>query len=140
MKKTAFVLLCLIVTQTALAEDWPQWRGPRLDGSSTEKGLPLMWTATENLAWKTPLPGIGHSSPIVVGDRVFVTTCLVEQKSVEKSRLLLCLDRASGKVLWQREVVVIAARAEARAQQLRQLDAGERRAVRLRAPSCAAGR
>ncbi len=90
---------------TAAAEDWPQWRGPRLDGSSNEKGLPLKWSADENIAWKAPLPGIGHSSPIIVGDRVFVTTCLVEQKMLEKPRQLICIDRVTGKVLWQREVV-----------------------------------
>jgi outer membrane protein assembly factor BamB len=105
MNRLAIACLCLVVANNLQAEDWPQWRGPRLDGSSTEKGLPLKWTATDNVAWTTPLPGIGHSSPIVVGDRVFVTTCLVEQKSVDKSRLLICIDRRDGKVLWQREVV-----------------------------------
>ena len=90
---------------SAAAEDWPQWRGPRLDGSSMEKGLPLAWSADENIAWKTPLPGVGHSSPIVVGDNVFITTCLVEQKTLEKARQLICIDRVNGKILWQREVV-----------------------------------
>lgn len=110
MNRLAIAFLCLVVANALHAprlgaEDWPQWRGPRLDGSSTEKNLPLKWTATDNIAWKTPLGGLGHSSPIVVGDRVFVTTCLVEQKSVDKSRLLICLDRKDGKILWQREVV-----------------------------------
>src|SRR5260370_11750740 len=85
----------------AAAENWPAWRGPRLDGSSLEKGLPLKWSETENVAWKTPIPGIGHSSPIVIGDRVFVTSCLIK----EKTRVLLCLDRRDGHVLWQREVL-----------------------------------
>ncbi len=104
MKKLTLAALCLFVGNVVHAEDWPQWRGPRLDGSSTEP-LPLQWTATDNIAWRTPLDGIGHSSPIVAGDRVFVTTCLVEQKSEDKSRLLICLDRRNGKILWQREVV-----------------------------------
>lgn len=102
------LLLAVVMTWSANllhAEDWPQWRGPRLDGSSTEKNLPLQWTEKDNLAWKTPLPGIGHSSPVIVGDRVFVTTCVIEHKSPEKPRLLICLDRKSGKILWQREVV-----------------------------------
>ena len=57
--------LSLSTLASLRAENWPQWRGPRLDGSSTEKNLPLKWSATENIAWKTPISGIGHSSPIV---------------------------------------------------------------------------
>lgn len=83
------------------AEDWPAWRGPRLDGHSNEKNLPIKWSAKDNVAWSTPIPGIGHSSPIVVGDRVLLTSCLLK----EEKRVLLCLDRVSGKVLWEREVV-----------------------------------
>lgn len=82
------------------AEDWPAWRGPRLDGSSLEKNLPTKWSDKENVAWKTSIAGVGHSSPIVFGDRVFVTTCLTK----EQKRLLLCLDRKDGKILWEREV------------------------------------
>jgi outer membrane protein assembly factor BamB len=83
------------------AEDWPGWRGPRGDGTSAEKGIPLRWSQTENIAWKIPIPGKGHSSPIVWGDRVFVTTCLED----EAKRLLLCLDRRDGKLLWERVVL-----------------------------------
>src|SRR2546423_13550867 len=95
------LFVTLSITVVASAENWPAWRGPRLDGSSLEKGLPLKWSETDNIAWKTPIPGVGHSSPIVVGDRVFVTTCLVK----EEARVLLCLDRRDGRVLWQREVL-----------------------------------
>jgi outer membrane protein assembly factor BamB len=94
-------LALLVCAGAARAEDWPGWRGPRGDGTSGEKGIPTQWGRTENVAWKTPLPGKGHSSPIVVGDRVFVTSC-VENKG---ERLLLCLDRRGGKVLWQRVVL-----------------------------------
>ena len=86
---------------TAAAEDWPGWRGPRLDGTSSEKTVPLHWSVTDNVAWKTPLPGIGHSSPAIHGDRIFVVTCLLK----EQQRVLLCLDRRDGKILWQRVVV-----------------------------------
>jgi outer membrane protein assembly factor BamB len=95
------LLALLFLTPIALAEDWPAWRGPRLDGISTEKGLPIHWSATDNVAWKTPIPGVGHSSPIVSGDHVFLTTCLEK----EGARLLLALDRRDGRVLWQREVL-----------------------------------
>ena len=56
----------------AKAESWPQWRGPRGDGTCAEKGLPT-WSSTENVAWKVPLPERGNSTPIVWQDRVFVT-------------------------------------------------------------------
>jgi outer membrane protein assembly factor BamB len=101
------VLLCAGFVR---AEDWPAWRGPRLDGSSREKNLPLKWSVTkdpqtneerlENIVWRTPITGLGHSSPIVSGDHIFLTTCFIK----EKKRMLLCLDRKSGKLLWEREV------------------------------------
>src|SRR5437660_1420761 len=97
----AALLVTLSFASSGFAEDWPCWRGPRLDGSSLEKGLPTHWSQTENVAWKTPIPGVGHSSPIVVGDRVFVTTCLLK----EQARVLFCLDRRDGRVRWQREVL-----------------------------------
>ncbi len=96
----AFLLLSL-TTASVHAEEWPGWRGPRGDGTSHETGLPLTWSATENIRWKTPIPGRGHSSPIIWGERVFVTTCLEDKGE----RLLLCLDRRDGKVLWQRVVL-----------------------------------
>jgi outer membrane protein assembly factor BamB len=104
MKRLALACTSLFIAGSLFAEDWPQWRGPRLDGISAENKLPLKWSASENIAWKTRIPGIGHSSPIVVNGRVFVTTCLVDHAAVEKPRLLICLDRASGNILWQREV------------------------------------
>lgn len=95
-------MLFAAVSMTS-AEDWPGWRGPRGDGSSTEAHVPLNWNGVtgENIAWKTPIPGVGHASPIVWQDRVFVTTCVEEQNQ----RLLLCLDRRSGQVLWQQAVL-----------------------------------
>jgi outer membrane protein assembly factor BamB len=95
------LLLWIAVPAVACAEDWPGWRGPRGDGTSSETNLPIRWSPTENVAWKVPVPGIGHSSPVVHGDRIFLTTCL--QK--EEERVLLCLDRRDGKVLWQQSVI-----------------------------------
>ena len=87
-----------VLANTASAENWPSWRGPRGDGTSQEKNLPTKWSATDNIAWKTPLPGIGHASPIVWGNRIFTVTAL--PKSQE--RVLLCLDRQTGSILWQK--------------------------------------
>src|SRR5262249_54183607 len=91
----------LLLTTAGSAEPWPMWRGPRGDGTSTENNIPIRWSSTDNTCWKVPIPGKGHSSPIVWGDRIFVTTCLEEHQK----RLLLCLDRSTGKLLWQREVL-----------------------------------
>src|SRR5262249_44088573 len=79
----------------AAAEDWPGWRGPRGDGISQDASAPLRWSPTENIAWKTLLPGNGRSSPIVWGDRVFVTAGDV----VDQLRRVICVDRVSGKQL-----------------------------------------
>jgi outer membrane protein assembly factor BamB len=95
-------IVWVLSTCVAHAENWPGWRGPRGDGTSIEKGLPLTWSETHNVRWKIPLPGKGHSSPIVWGDRVFLTTC-IEDKG---ERVLICLDRRDGSILWQRVVLV----------------------------------
>jgi outer membrane protein assembly factor BamB len=102
----------LLVCAAASAEEWPGWRGPRGDGTSLETGIPLEWSTTKNVRWKTPIPGVGHSSPVVWGDRVFVTTGVEKGKGRDRAgdRLLLCLDRRSGKELWRR--VVLTARLE----------------------------
>jgi outer membrane protein assembly factor BamB len=66
--------LLLLLTVVQLRADWPQWRGPMATGVSTEAGLPERWSDTENIAWKAQIRGLGISSPIVWGDRVFVTS------------------------------------------------------------------
>ncbi len=90
-----------VFSSAALAEDWPQFRGPGGQGRSTEVGLPLKWTDTENVAWKTEVPGESWSSPIVWGDRVFVTTATDEGKSCR----VLALDRKQGSLVWNVEVL-----------------------------------
>lgn len=82
-------------------ENWPAWRGPRGDGTSLETNVPIKWSPTDNVRWKTPLPGRGYSSPIIHGDRIFVTWC----DETEKTRVLACLDRKDGKILWQKTVL-----------------------------------
>ena len=95
------VVLLLCAPGLLLAENWPGWRGPSGDGISPEKGIPTTWSATENIAWKVAIPGNGHSSPVVWGNKVFVTTCLPEKEQ----RVLLCLDRRTGETLWQTVVL-----------------------------------
>jgi len=67
-------LFAILLSASPGAADWPNWRGPRGNGASDEKNLPVRWSASENIAWKTPIGGVGVSSPIVAGDRVFVTS------------------------------------------------------------------
>lgn len=95
--------LCLAPGAVCWAENWPGWRGPRGDGSSVENDLPTEWDAVSgrNIVWKSPLPGTGHSSPIVWDQRLFVTTCLDDSQQ----RLLLCLDCATGQELWRCEII-----------------------------------
>jgi len=89
--------LLFIGTIGALADNWPGWRGPTGTGRSRD-AAPLKWSPTENVRWKTPLPGPGMSSPIVWGDRVFVTQSLDREG---RQRALLCFDRKDGRQLWQ---------------------------------------
>jgi len=95
------IALIIALSYPAHAENWPMWRGPRGDGTSLEKNVPTQWSSTQNVAWKTPIPGKGHASPIVWNDRVLVVTAEKEKKQ----RLLLCLDKSTGKILWQRVVL-----------------------------------
>lgn len=97
----AALFFLILLAATAPAEEWPAWRGPRGDGTSTETGVPLRWSTTENVAWKTPIPGIGHSSPIVVGDRVFLGSYVEDGGK----RSLFCIDRQTGKIAWERVVL-----------------------------------
>lgn len=83
------------------AENWPCFRGPSRQGVSSETGLSLRWSRTEGVLWKTPIPGEAWSSPIVWEDRVFVTTAAEGGKSCR----VISLDAATGKILWDKEVV-----------------------------------
>ena len=94
---TALLLMC---SKSALAENWPCFRGPTRQGISHEKDIPVEWNQTSNIVFKTPIPGIGWSSPIVFDDRVFVTTATDEGASFR----LLCLDRLTGAVLWNKQI------------------------------------
>jgi outer membrane protein assembly factor BamB len=95
-----WVVVSILVASCAAADDWPAWRGPRADGYSAEKGLPVKWSPTENVRWKTPLPADGNSTPIISGGRLFLT----QATEGGKKRSLWCLDRATGKLLWERTV------------------------------------
>jgi outer membrane protein assembly factor BamB len=113
------------LAESAVAGNWPQWRGPDGSGISNEKNLPSHWSPTKNIKWKTAIEGRAHSSPIVWGNRIFVTTAIegaevpgakaakhmlgdkefVHPDSIGANRKhtfkVICIDRESGKILWQ---------------------------------------
>jgi outer membrane protein assembly factor BamB len=96
------VVLCLAAAATPHAENWPQWRGPSLNGISGEKNLPVRWSTTENVAWKLAMPAWSGSTPIVWGDRIFLN--VADDLTVRQgdNLHLWCVDRATGSVLWKR--------------------------------------
>lgn len=104
---------------SARAENWPAWRGPTGDGVSTEKNLPVKWSPTENVRWKVALPSGGNSTPIIWGDRVFITQANDVTQwppqvpanyaggaspggfAIANKRSVMCFDRADGTLFWQ---------------------------------------
>lgn len=98
------LLAWVFTAQFAAAADWPVWRGPTGDGIINDPAVPEVWTATENVRWKVPVPGVGHSSPVVVAGRVFLTSYDADTDA----RMLLCLDRESGRTLWAKTVLTAA--------------------------------
>ncbi|MFP4055250.1 MAG: PQQ-binding-like beta-propeller repeat protein [Candidatus Brocadiia bacterium] len=97
LRKTLCLVFLASLLPSVRAENWPQWRGPFLNGSTTETGLPATFSATENVVWATDLPGPSGSTPIVWGDRVFVSSLDVRTKDL----VGLCLDARTGEVLWR---------------------------------------
>ena len=96
---TAFIALCCCLIAPLRAADWPAWRGPYGTGVCDETDLPTKWSATENVAWKAPLPGPGTSTPVIAAGRVFVT-CASDGGA---TRSVLCFGRADGKLLWRQD-------------------------------------
>ena len=86
--------------------DWPEFRGPTGQGISTETNLPIEWGPAKNVAWKTPIPGLGWSSPVIAGGKVYLTTAepIDKSENADQSLRAICLDAASGKILWNVEV------------------------------------
>ncbi len=92
----------LLVTGPAVGEDWPRFRGPEGSGISTKDSLPVTWSENQNLKWKTSLPGAGSSSPIIVGDRIFLTSYTGNNTSLK--RQLVCINRSNGDIMWTKNV------------------------------------
>lgn len=113
-------LLCLGVFATISRADWPQFRGPSASGQTTGRQAPVNWNVSsgENILWKSFVPGLGHSAPIVVGDKIFLTTAVNEsgkadlkvglygdigaaQDNGNQKWVVLCFNRSTGEKLWE---------------------------------------
>jgi outer membrane protein assembly factor BamB len=99
MHRLPLLALALISFTSICAADWPCWRGPDGLGVSPESPLPIRWSQNDHIAWRIPLPGKGASSPVVVGDRIYLTT-----KTDDTGLHVLAIDRQTGQTLWDREV------------------------------------
>lgn len=93
------VAIVLLLTCPALAADWPHWRGPAFNGSSPETNLPTKFSTTENVKWVADLPGDSASTPIIVGDNVFVSSI-----NSDDELIAMCFDRGSGEQKWTHKV------------------------------------
>jgi outer membrane protein assembly factor BamB len=96
----AIRIICLaaLAIFSVAAENWPQWRGPGLNGISNEKDLPVRWDRDQNVAWKLPMPSWSGATPIIWGDRIFLNVAEKEDLS------LWCADRVQGTVLWKKHL------------------------------------
>lgn len=92
--------LAVSLAPVALAQDWANWRGPNHDGSTSAKDLPVKFSTKKNVRWSTVMPGPAASTPIVVGERIFLSSTDSESEQL----VALCVDRASGKITWRRDV------------------------------------
>ena len=118
----AFLVVALLVAPLVLrAEQWPQFRGPGATGVAEGKNLPDTWSTTQNVTWKTTIPGNGWSSPIAWGDRIFVTSVIPSGEietpkrglylqgerpapTIEHRYMISAISFATGKILWQRQL------------------------------------
>jgi outer membrane protein assembly factor BamB len=116
--------IAALLAAAACAQNWPSFRGPGATGVADGQNPPVKWNVADgtNIAWKTPIPGLAHSSPIVWGDRVYVTTAIPKKQAVqfrgglygagdpaddnlEQSWRLYALDRKTGRIIWERTVL-----------------------------------
>ena len=95
-RSLAVVITLLASFVITRADNWPQWRGPSLNGVSKEKNLPVKWTVEENVAWKVPMPGYSGSTPIIWRDRIFLNV------ADSDNLFLWCLNKTNGEVLWKK--------------------------------------
>lgn len=102
--KSDVITTLLFLVLTAAAQDWPEFRGPTGQGTSSETGLPVEWGPAKNVAWKAKVPGLGWSSPIIHQGRVYLTSALPIQGSADLALSTLSFDARTGAELWRKEI------------------------------------
>ncbi len=98
------LLMLLAVQLTSAGDNWPEFRGPRADGIGTSHGLPTTWSETENIVWKTAIPGEGYSSPVIWGEQIWLTSASPDGKQL----FAWCIDRDSGELIHERLLFEVA--------------------------------
>jgi outer membrane protein assembly factor BamB len=98
MRRLGILVVILLSFVAAHADNWPQWRGPNLNGVSNEKNLPLKWSTEDNIAWKLAMPSWSGSTPIIWSDRIFLNVADGE------NLFLWCVDKLKGEVLWKQSL------------------------------------
>lgn len=96
MNRFLAAAVILFVPLAAHAENWPYWRGPTNNGISNEKGIPAEWGEDKNIAWKVPMPGIAGSTPVIWGDRMYLTS------ADGKDLVVMCLKTSDGSTVWKK--------------------------------------
>src|SRR5881628_2290780 len=100
-RAVCILTLAVITVASSSAQEWTRFRGPNGTGISQAKTIPTKWTEAD-FNWKVALPGIGHSSPVLWGEKIFLTAC--DEKTAKFS--ILCLETEKGQTLWQKEFPV----------------------------------
>ena len=103
LKLVVVLLIAMTIPLWLTAEDWPQFRGPTGQGMSNAKGMPVEWSATNNVAWKVEIPGQGWSSPVLSENKLYLTTA-IGMIGGQVSLHALCLDARDGTIVWDKEV------------------------------------
>lgn len=92
--------------QSQNVQSWPHWRGPAHNGVATA-AVPLTWTDTQNVRWKVPIAGRGFSTPVIWGDRIFLTTAIPAEAGSEHRLEVMALNRQTGAIVWQRTAATV---------------------------------
>lgn len=100
MRKTVLLLTFLLGASAALSANWPAWRGPTGNGVSPEKGLPVKWSPTENIAWKLPLPQWSGATPVIWGDMIFLNVAEADADQLS----LWAVSRSTGQPIWKKPI------------------------------------
>ena len=100
MRSGLALAVLVLASRAVCGADWLQWRGPHFNGVA-DGPAPLEWSDTKNLAWKTPIPGHGNSTPVVAGDRIFLTTAVPTGEGSARKFVVMAIHRVTGAVLWQ---------------------------------------